>query len=141
MTPYELQQADVQGRLFELAVREGLPAEPFVKAFMTGEVARGLDAPFSRYQWAGEEYLLEEVRDEGADALARADAGPHRSWPSDALYWAGYLYRCWHFLTGESSAKIYRQAPAGVVLRNYPMFHTLDPAMAIEDLAAMGKRL
>ena len=35
MTSLELQLADIQGRLFELAARKGLPGEAFAKAFMT----------------------------------------------------------------------------------------------------------
>ena len=30
----------------------------------------------------------------------------------DVLYWIGYIYRYWHLYNDESSAKIYKQAPA-----------------------------
>ena len=40
------------------------------------------------------------------------------------MYWAGYVYRYWHYVTGESSRKIYRQAPAKTMNVNYLMFHT-----------------
>lgn len=40
----------------------------------------------------------------------------------------------WRYYTGESSAKILRQAPAATMKRNYMMFHTMDPVIAIEDL-------
>ena len=35
------------------------------------------------------------------------------------LYWIGYLYRYWHYYTGESSREIYRQAPVCTMKRNY----------------------
>lgn len=52
----------------------------------------------------------------------------------DILYWIGYVYRYWHYYTGENSAQIYRQAPVTTIKRNYMMFHTMAPSLAIEDL-------
>ena len=51
----------------------------------------------------------------------------------NAVY-RGYLYRYWHYHTGESSAKIFKQAPVATMKRNYMMFHTMDPVLAIENL-------
>ena len=53
-------------------------------------------------QWAGEEYLLEELVD----------------------------------ISGE---KISKQAPVGTMKRNYLMFHTMAPELAIEDLKEINK--
>ena len=50
------------------------------------------------------------------------------------MYWVGYVYRYWHYVTGESSREIYRQAPTKTMNVNYLMFHTMDPEMAVEDL-------
>lgn len=44
------------------------------------------------------------------------------------------MYRYWHYVTGESSREIYRQAPAKTMNVNYLMFHTMDPEIAVEDL-------
>ena len=52
----------------------------------------------------------------------------------DVLYWIGYIYRYWHYYSGEDSRKIYKQAPVEVMKRNYMMFHTMDPVLAIENL-------
>ena len=52
----------------------------------------------------------------------------------EELYWIGYIYRYWHYLTGESSRKIYSQANAVRMKDCYLGFHTLDAIMAIEDL-------
>ena len=64
MTSMEAKLCDIQGRLFELAVDAGYKSEDFVKEFMRSEVARHLDSEYNRMQWAGEEYLLEEIADE-----------------------------------------------------------------------------
>ncbi len=52
----------------------------------------------------------------------------------DVLYWIGYIYRYWHYYSGEDSAKILRQAPVETMKRNFMIFHTMDPVLAIEDL-------
>ena len=43
------------------------------------------------------------------------------------MQWAGEEYLL-------DSKKIYKQAPVEVMKRNYMMFHTMDPVLAIEDL-------
>lgn len=128
MDEIALKLCDIQGRLFELSAAKGYGSAGFVKAFMLSETAKALDSTYNRMQWAGEEYLLEEV----ATGTALSVGGTVLS--ADVLYWIGYLYRYWHYYTGESSAKIYRQAPVETMKRNYMMFHTMDPSLAIEDL-------
>jgi hypothetical protein len=87
-------------------------------------------------QWAGEEYLLEEVQAECSEKLTKSE----KRYGLEELYWMGYLYRYWHLLTGESSVKIYRQASARTMRQNYLMFHTLDPEMAIGDLKEVDRQ-
>ena len=128
MDGLQLKLCDIQGRLFELSGANGYDSVTFIKAFMTSEVAKGLDSKFNRMQWAGEEYLLAEV----ADNAELTKSGI--VYDKEVLYWTGYLYRFWHFATGEDSKEIYRQAPAETMSRNWLIFHTLAPEVAIEDL-------
>jgi len=127
---YQIQLCKIQARLFALAYAKGYDPGTFVPVFMRSAVAAGLDAPFDRLQWAGEQYLLEETVE--SESLEPSEADDTLS--ADALFWAGYLYRYWHFVTGESSADIYRQASLDVMIDVYPGFHALSPEMAIEDL-------
>ena len=126
----QLKLCDIQGRLFELSAEKGYGSAAFIKTFMTSEIAKDLDSKYNRMQWAGEEYLLEEIVSANPD-VASAD---EEIFSADVIYWIGYLYRYWHFYTGEDSAKIYKQAPVETMKRNYMMFHTMDPTLAIEDL-------
>ena len=130
----ELKLCDIQGRLFELSAGSGIPSGPFIKTFMRSDTAKALDSKYNRMQWAGEEYLLEEVRDSASSGLLT----PGEVLMKDVLYWIGYIYRYWHFLTGESSAKILRRAPVATMKRNYMMFHTMAPELAIENLKEIG---
>ena len=130
MDELQLKLCDIQGRLFELSANKELPSAAFIKAFMTSDTAKELDSRYNRMQWMGEEYLLEEVISHAGDVLS----GIGEVYKKDVMYWIGYIYRYWHYYTGESSAKILRQAPAATMKRNYMMFHTMDPVIAIEDL-------
>lgn len=130
MDELQLKLCDIQGRLFELSAEKKYNSAAFVKAFMTSDTAKALDSEYNRMQWAGEEYLLEEIVSAAGDLLT-ADG---EIYDTDILYWIGYIYRYWHYYSGEDSAKIYKQAPALTMKRNYMIFHTMDPVLAIEDL-------
>ena len=64
MNRIELKLCDTQGRLFEKSFDEGYDSESFIRSFMNSSVAENLDSTYNRMQWAGEEYLMEELRSE-----------------------------------------------------------------------------
>lgn len=130
MNEIQLKLCDIQGRLFELSADNNYGSAKFIKTFMTSEVAKALDSKYNRMQWAGEEYLLEELVAISGDKITSEG----EVYSKNILYWMGYLYRYWHYYTQEDSSKIYKQAPVGTMKRNYLMFHTMAPELAIEDL-------
>ena len=136
MDSLQLKICDIQGRLFELSAQKKYNSAVFVKAFMTSNTAKELDSGYNRMQWAGEEYLLEEVIAAAGDTLTTSGD----IYAKDVLYWIGYIYRYWHYHNGEDSAKIYKQAPVETMKRNYMMFHTMDPVLAIEDLKEIHRQ-
>lgn len=135
LTSFELQLCDIQGRLFELAIHKGNDASDFISKFMCSETAKFLDLSYDRLQWAGEEYILENLLDE--IPILRETQKP---FSREEAYWSGYVYRYWHLLTGESSQEIYRQADASTMQDCYLGFHTLDVNMAIEDLKELHRQ-
>ena len=78
------QLCDIQGRLFELALRSGLDCPSFIESFMNSKTAASLDDVYDRLQWAGEEYILEELNDE-IGGLKKAGA----AYSLDVMYWTG----------------------------------------------------
>lgn len=58
----QLKLCDIQGRLFERST--AYASEGFIRDFMNSEVAKHLDSPYNKLQWMGEEYLLDELKDE-----------------------------------------------------------------------------
>ena len=136
MDALQLKLCDIQGRLFELFADSDYDAESLVKTFMNGEIAKNLDSEYNRMQWAGEEYLLEELIATCKDRLSPKRDGISK----DVMFWMGYVYRYWHLYTGEESVKIYKQAPFETMNINYLMFHTMDVEMAIDDLKEIFKQ-
>ena len=130
MDELQLKLCDIQGRLFELSAEKKYDSAAFIKTFMTSQTAKELDSKYNRMQWAGEEYLLDEILSTAGDAISTGG----EVFLQDVLYWIGYIYRYWHYYKGEDSAKIYKQAPVETMKRNYMIFHTMDPVLTIEDL-------
>lgn len=129
MDSLELALCEMQGHLFELTAEKGYESESFVKAFMNSEVAKDLDKPFDHTQWAGEEYLLSRFAEENANSIKKGIP-----LDNETLYWSGYVYRAWHFYTGESSKEIYRQAPISTMKAVYLPYHAMSVEMAIDRL-------
>ena len=50
------------------------------------------------------------------------------------MYWTGYVYRYWHYYTGETSSQIYKIADEKRMQESWLGFHTLDVEMAIDNL-------
>ena len=87
MNSLQLKLCDIQGRLFERST--AYASEEFIRDFMNSMVAEHLDSPYNKLQWMGEEYLIDELRDE---KKLRTDG---EKYSPDVLYWIGYLYRYW----------------------------------------------
>lgn len=130
MDEIKLKLCDIQGRLFKLSVRRGISSAEFIKVFMKSATAKALDSTYNRMQWAGEEYLLEEVIDEAGDRFEKQG----EVYSEELIYWIGYIYRYWHYVTGESSKDLYRQAPVKVMKQKYERLYTLTPEEVIEIL-------
>ena len=127
---FELTLCDMQGKLFEMSVTEGFSSESFIKTFMLSDTAADLDKVFNHMQWAGQGYIIDRLKEQNADTLITNG----ELYDNETLYWSGYLYRYWHFHTGESSKEIYKQAPATVMRTMYLMYHTMSHEMAIDRL-------
>ena len=128
LSGFERQLCDIQGRLFERSIDKGLDSIDFINKFMDSKTCEYLDMPYDRLQWAGEEYILENLLEE----TVVQSAG--EQFKKEEMFWAGYVYRYWHLLTSESSRRILIQADAELMKDSYLGFHALDIIMVIEDL-------
>lgn len=97
---------------------------------MKSAAAKALDSTYNRMQWAGEEYLLEEVIDEAGDRFEKSG----EVYADELIYWIGCIYRYWHYVTGESSKEIYKQASVKLMKQNYMRLYMMTPEEVIEVL-------
>ena len=130
MDDLQLKLCDIQGRLFSLSADNNYASEIFIRKFMASSVAKDLDSTYNRMQWAGEEYLLAET----VEICNYQIPQNGNIFSKDILYWIGYIYRYWHYYTGEDSRKIYQLAPVKTMKRNYMLFHSMSPELAIDSL-------
>jgi hypothetical protein len=131
---FERQLCDIQGRLFELSLKHGLDSADFIEKYMNSITCEYLDMPYDRLQWAGEEYVLDNLLDE----VSITSGG--EQYDRETMFWIGYVYRCWHLMYGVPSREIYTIADARRMNACYLGFHTLDAAMAIEDLIEIARQ-
>lgn len=122
--------SDMQGKLFEMSINKGLDSESFIKAFMLSDIAKDLDSTFNQMQWAGKEYIMERILEELNDNLKIGG----EIYDKETIYWIGYVYRRWHYYTGENSKEIYKQAPSKTMRSTYFSYHTMSVEMAIDRL-------
>jgi len=134
LSGFELWLCDIQGRLFERSLVKDLDSADFMEKYMTGVTCAFFDLPYDRHQWAGEEYIMEALLEETPVLPAGV------KYDKEELYWAGYVYRYWQLLTGETSREIYAQTPARDMKDCWPGFHSLDVAMAIENLKEIHRQ-
>ena len=130
MTDFDLKLCDVQGRLFVLSATNGYGSDIFVKTFMKSVTAKELDSRYNCKQCFGEEYLFDEVIEMAGDTFKESD----EVYSLECIYWMGYIYRYWHYMTGESSKEIYKQAPVKVMKQNYTRLYMMTPEEVIEIL-------
>ena len=128
LTGFERQLCSVQGKMFEISVKRNFSSREFIDSYMNGKTAYYFDLPYDRTQWLGEENLFQDVLDEGK-SLPKG-----KTYPLDSVYWIGYIYRYWHFLTGQSSKEISAICNAQLANALYPAYHTLDCTAAIERI-------
>ena len=125
-----IQQCDIQGRLFEYSLKNGVDSDDFIEKFMLSDTAKHLDLKYDRLQWAGEEYIFSNLSVE--DGIEFKNTGKYFN--KETLYWIGYIYRYWSYYTNESSSAIYEQADCNTMNKAYAGFHTLDARMAVDNL-------
>lgn len=121
---------DMQGQLFEMSIEKGFDSGKFVREFMNSAIAAALDSEFNHMQWAGKEYIMNRIEDELKCKLEKTKL----CFDKETMYWMGYLYRYWHYYTGENSRQIYKQAPASKMQVTFFAYHTLSTELAIDKL-------
>ncbi len=129
LSSFQASLCDMQGSLFAMSGDKNYDSETFIKAFMKSDIAKDIDSEFNFMQWSGKEYIMERIEEELSDSLRAGVV-----YDEEVLFWIGYVYRYWHFYTGESSKTILRQASVSRMQVLYLGYHTMSVELAIEKL-------
>ena len=132
---FKMQQCEMQASLFESLDRRPVDAKAFIRAFMNSRAAAGLDSPFDHFQWAGIEYIYEDVVEEFG--LKPEPHPPHYN--TEALWYGCYITRYSHYLTGETMKQIYAQCDENLLLQ-CSAFPAEANEMAVEDIKAIAEK-
>ncbi len=125
----QISLCETQAELFQMSVKKGYDSKAFIEGFMFSDVAKGLDRDFSHTQWVGTAYLMDRLEKENFEYIH-----PGECYSMEQMEWIGYIYRFWHFYTGENSKQIYRQANAETMRAVYLGYHTLSNELAVLKL-------
>ena len=139
LTRAQLIQVEVQAKLFEDAGKLGYDGKTFADGFMRSKTSVDFYSDYDRLQWLGGKYLLAEFLDESGLKPSHAPGDDNL----EALFWAGYVYRYWNFLTGESPREINRQADATAMYETWLGYHTLsveEAVLRLKDDAKVAQR-
>lgn len=128
LSQFDRQLCAVQVRMFELSLKKGFLSREFIDLYMQSKTAEYFYLPFDRTQWLGEENLLFDFLEE------KPNLQSGELYSSGALFWIGYTYRYWHYLTGQNSKDIVKICDAQTMYTLHPAYHTLDCTMAIERI-------
>lgn len=130
MDHYGLQMCKFQGELFQESLRKTqCGSKVFLRRFMLSDLAERMD----------KDGFLFEATDIG-DAFIEIETqyGPTNygqiKFGGEALYWTGYLYRYWSYISGKSSKQLYRIMKPEELEKLYFPYHSLDPEQAIERI-------
>lgn len=121
---------ELQGKIFERSADEyGTSSAVFVRRYMNSDYAARMDHEgfIDRPTDAEEAY-------EALDAqYGKSDYGSEK-YPSDELFWMGYIYRCWAIIFEMSSKAVYRICNVSDMHSVYYAYHTMDPLAAVQRL-------
>ena len=130
MDNYGLSMCRFQAELFENSLDEtACSSKIFIRRFMLSDLAKRMDK-------AG--FLFDAICVSDAIGEIEIEFGPSSygqiRYGRNELYWAGYIYRYWAYISGKSSKQIYRMVKPDELMKLYFPYHSLDPEQAIERI-------
>ena len=120
-----------QGEIFEQSPHMATCGSAiFIRRFMHSHVAERFDSGSYPFEANSIASIFMEIEHQ----YGKSRYGSTR-YSGEELYWMGYLYRYWAYVSEMSSSRIYSIASARELRPLYAAYHTLDPEMAIERIA------
>ncbi|MBP3570199.1 MAG: antitoxin [Lachnospiraceae bacterium] len=130
MDSYGLKLCKFQAELFEQSV-EGAECSSkiFIRRFMLSDLAKQMDKDGFLFNAITVSDALQEIEIQfGASEYGQIRFG------KEELYWIGYIYRYWAYISEKSSKQIYKTVKSEELRKLYFPYHSLDPEQVIERI-------
>lgn len=130
MDSYGLKLCKFQAELFQKSMSEAeCGSKIFIRRFMYSDVAKRMDKDGFLYGAFDITDAINEIEIE----FGPSDYGKEK-FKGEELYWTGYIYRYWSYISGQSSKQIYKIVKPDELKKLYFPYHSLDPEQAIERI-------
>ena len=130
MDSYGLKLCKFQAELFQKSMSEtDCGSKIFIRRFMYSDVAKRMDKEGFLYGAFDIIDALNEIEIEFGPSTYGKE-----KFNGEELYWTGYIYRYWSYITGQSSKQIYKIIKPDELKKLYFPYHSLDPEQAIERI-------
>lgn len=130
MDGYGLKLCRFQAELFSQSLAETkCSSKVFIRRFMLSELAKRMDKEGFLFDAVTVPDALHELEMQfGASEYGQIRFG------KEELYWIGYIYRYWAYISGKSSKQIYKIVKPEELRKLYFPYHSLDSEQAIERI-------
>lgn len=130
MDNYGLKLCQFQAQLFQKSIEQmQCSSMIFIRRFMLSQLAKRMDKEGFLFHAIDVTDAMHEIEIEfGPSTYGKVKFG------SEELYWTGYIYRYWAYITGLSSKQLYKIVKPDELRELYFPYHSLDPEQAIERI-------
>ena len=119
----------IQGNIFESSLNEECSSPVFIRRFMNSDVAYRMDKGFFLCTAQSKLQVLDEIDEQYGKSAYGKD-----KYSDEEMYWIGYIYRYWAEMYKMRSDVIYHICNGREMKNYYDIYHSLDPAKAIERI-------
>ena len=119
-----------QAALFEASLENtSCSSRIFIRRFMFSNLAKRMDSEGFLFDSIGIMDAIEDVQAQYGESLYGIE-----KFTNEELYWIGYIYRYWAYISGKTSKQLYRLVKPEQLRKLYFPYHSLDPLQAIERI-------
>lgn len=127
---YGLKLCNFQAELFQKSLTETkCSSKIFIRRFMLSDLATRMDTDGFLFDAIDITDALNEIEEQ----FGPSDYGTVK-FSAEELYWTGYIYRYWSYISQKNSKQIYQIVKPDELQKLYFPYHSLDPEVAIERI-------
>ena len=130
MDNYGLRLCKFQAELFQKSLEETeCSSNIFIRRFMLSDLAKRMDKEGFLFDAIDVTDALQEIEIQ----FGPSDYGKIK-FEREELYWTGYIYRYWAYITKKSCKQLYKVIKPDELRKMYYPYHSLDPELVIERI-------